>query len=326
MEMGVFDRLPMEGAKSVQSLATECSSDPEFMQRILRAVASLGILEEAAEERYAHTTTSKLYCNPFVQASTRHMLDVVAVTMSQIIPYLRQNGFKSPSDIENTPTIAVRGLKDIRFFEWLSQNPGMLNTFNDAMAMHNIVGAKEVANTYPFDQLIPNADGISLVDVGGGKGHVLEELIATYPRLSGHVVLQDLDTVLSQGVVTTADKVRCQPYDFMQHQQPIKGASAYLFRHIFHDWPDTVCLQILQNHVAALKGQRSRILISDLVLPDQKADSSKALRDLNMMQIAGKERSLKQWTRLLDEAGYCISQIHGLQNQGNSIIEVVLKD
>ena len=164
-----------------------------------------------------------------------------------------------------------------------------------------------------------------MVDVGGGRGHILKEIVLAHPSLAGHCVLQGLQDVLVNGVITTETGFKCQPYNFLQESQPVKGASAYFFRHVFHDWPGESCLKILYNHTDALKGEDSRLLISDVVLPDRDIDSAKALRDINMMQVAGKERSEKQRHTLLEQAGYRIVHIHGLQNQGNSIIEAVLE-
>jgi len=66
--------------------------------------------------------------------------------------------------------------------------------------------------------------------------------------------------------------------------------------------------------------------LSDLVLPDEGADASKTLRDINMMQCSGKERSEKQWRALLDEAGFKIENIYCKDDPNNSLVEAVLKE
>ena len=67
----------------------------------------------------------------------------------------------------------------------------------------------------------------------------------------------------------------------------------------------------------------SRLLICDLVLPDHNADTGKVLRDINMLLIAGKERSISQWNSLLGQEGFKIVKVHGLGNMNSSIIEAV---
>lgn len=54
---------------TTEELASKCNSDPEFVQRIARAVASLGMLQEISQERYAHTPISMILRDDIAQAS-----------------------------------------------------------------------------------------------------------------------------------------------------------------------------------------------------------------------------------------------------------------
>jgi len=198
--------------------------------------------------------------------------------------------------------------------------------FNSAMTITAVLGLKEVVTSYPFDHLEANADGVALVDVGGGKGHVINEMRSTYPQMKGRIVLEDMKVVLEGGTVVPEGEVALQPYDFFKEVQPIKGAN-YFFKSIFHDWPNSSCLQILSNLAPAMRGYpQSRLLICDLVLPDHNPDAGKVLRDINMLLIAGKERSLAQWHHLLGQGGFKILKVHGMENVNSSIIEAVLDD
>ena len=55
-------------------------------------------------------------------------------------------------------------------------------------------------------------------------------------------------------------------HDFMT-EQPVKGADAYLFRWIFHNWSDKYCLKILRNLIPALK-DGALIIVNDNCLPE----------------------------------------------------------
>lgn len=67
--MGLFNHVPIEGPATTQELATKCGSEPNFTQRIARAVASLGFLTEVAEQTWAHNTMSLMLTNDIAQAS-----------------------------------------------------------------------------------------------------------------------------------------------------------------------------------------------------------------------------------------------------------------
>jgi hypothetical protein len=67
--MGLFNQLPPGKSATAEELASKCNSDPEFVQRIARAVASLGMLQEVSQERYAHTSISMILRDDIAQAS-----------------------------------------------------------------------------------------------------------------------------------------------------------------------------------------------------------------------------------------------------------------
>jgi hypothetical protein len=68
----------------------------------------------------------------------------------------------------------------------------------------------------------------------------------------------------------------------------------------------------------------SRLLICDLILPDRNPPPGKVLRDLNILLVAGKERSLAQWTSLLEKGGFKILNSFGLEDPMFGIIEATL--
>ena len=88
------------------------------------------------------------------------------------------------------------------------------------------------------------------------------------------------------------------------------GARCYYFRMIFHDWPDDKCIEILKNTVTAMEPGYSKVLINDIVLPDQGATRFATQSDLNMMALlASMERSETQWRRLLKLAGLKVVKV-----------------
>lgn len=217
-------------------------------------------------------------------------------------------------------------MKDTGYFEWLTQNPELYTIFNKAMAFHSLTGVDGIATAYPWSKLKPGQDGTIVVDVGGGKGHAVKEIIRSHPEIAGHAVLQDLQNVLGDGTLVSPEVVKTISYDFLGEEQPVKGAAAYMFRHCFCDWPNEYCLKILKNRVPAMRGHDSRLLLSDLVLPDEGADASKTLRDINTMQCSGKERSEKRWRALLDMGGFRIVKIYCKDDSNNSLVEAMLKE
>ena len=71
----------------------------------------------------------------------------------------------------------------------------------------------------------------------------------------------------------------------------------------------------------------SKLLISELVLPDAETALFPATLDIQMMGLhAGMERSEKQWRTLLDSAGLEIVKIWQEVKGGEAVIEATLKN
>lgn len=70
--------------------------------------------------------------------------------------------------------------------------------------------------------------------------------------------------------IATAPRLTHLPVEFLAHSfldpQPTKGAKVYLFRWVFHNWPDKYCIRILKTLIPALN-KDSRVLIMDSVMP-----------------------------------------------------------
>ena len=94
-------------------------------------------------------------------------------------------------------------------------------------------------------------------------------------------------------------------------------AKVYFFRHIFHDWPDATCHQILQNLIPSMS-RDSRLVIADAVLLDKGAGIYQSLRDIIMMGLGGCERTESQWRTLLRSAGLKVTRIVTSSGKGKN--------
>ena len=93
---------------------------------------------------------------------------------------------------------------------------------------------------------------------------------------------------------------------------------------ILHDWPSDKCIQILQNTASAMEAGHSKLIINDIVLPDQGATRFATQSDLNMLALLGAmERSESQWRQLLESAGLELVKIW--PGTPESVIEAELR-
>ena len=126
-----------------------------------------------------------------------------------------------------------------------------------------------LGDVFPWDTLRG-----TVVDVGGGSGHVSIALARRFPHLSFRV--QDSEKMLAQGRrvlakedPAVASRIELQQHDFFQPQQPGGNAVAFFLRHVFHNWADADSTAILRALVPGLEASPAGtpMLISDRVLP-----------------------------------------------------------
>ena len=76
-----------------------------------------------------------------------------------------------------------------------------------------------------------------------------------------------------------------------------------------------------------MKPGYSRVLIDDIVLPDQGAGAKHSAIDMLMyLMPGGIERTLGAWQALLDSVGLRILKVWGDESTAEPVIEAVLKE
>ena len=151
-------------------------------------------------------------------------------------------------------------------FDCLGKHPARAKRFANAMkAMTAGQPNTPMSDTKAYHWA--SIDSGTVVDVGGSEGHVSIELAKSFPSLK--FIVQDRPEVISgaQAKVPPGlqSRVTFMAHDFL-NEQPVE-ANCYLFRRIFHNWPDAYCVRILQNLIPALQ-PGARIVINDNVMPE----------------------------------------------------------
>lgn len=238
IEMNIFTTLPQDGSSVNLSTLTKGApnASEEFTLRIARVLGAFNVIAQThdsatKEPFYAHTPLSRWISSVPGAAVTKHLFsDQVAPAVASVPNYFLKYGFASPASSKNCLYSYAHGRDDASFFDIIEkEKPEEFANFNVAMTVGPTLGLEEVIGAYDFGKLVGNKEGIVLVDVGGGQGHVLNEILKLNRELEGKVVLQDLAKVVEGGKVLD-DKVLAgvQAYDFFEGVQPVKGKS-FLF-------------------------------------------------------------------------------------------------
>ena len=194
-------------------------------------------------------------------------------------------------------------------FDYLGKHLDKAQIFDAAMVGIHGRESNAVQTAYDFS-------GINtVVDIGGGNGSQLIELLKANPKMRG--ILFDLPHVIERAKAACAT-AGLSGSDVAGRIEFVAGsffdnvpadADAYFMRHIIHDWDDEKSLTILRNcHRAMPAG--GRLLIVESVIPPGNEPFAGKFLDLVMLLIpGGKERTEDEYRTLFAQAGFKLSKI-----------------
>jgi hypothetical protein len=189
-------------------------------------------------------------------------------------------------------------------FDHLGQNIDAADAFNQGMANVSSILAYAVLMAYDF------AGISSIVDIGGGQGKLLERILQFNPDLRGTVFDSASTIQRAQPQLGSNPRGRRCSYvtgDFFTSVP--QGADAYLLCGVIHDWDDSRAVTILRNCRKAMT-KNSKLLLVDMIVPDDASPSFSKLLDLNMLVMnGGRERTIAEFCELLNAADYKITRI-----------------
>ena len=207
-------------------------------------------------------------------------------------------------------------------FEAIFGDPEVACDFNMAMTCFSRLIAPPLLAAYDFS-------GIgTLMDVAGGHGTILCEVLSRYPNMRG--ILFDLPNVIEEAtchICSLKLDHRCETVvgDFFESIPA--GADAYYMQHILHDWADEPALKILANCRRALEGRPGgRLIVLDSVIGEDSVPSPAKWLDLEMLLMpGGRERTESEWRDLFVRAGFEIARIVPIQ-MAKSVIEARVRN
>ena len=190
-------------------------------------------------------------------------------------------------------------------FEYMNDHPEDLGIFQNFLTQLSEQEAHWACDVYDFTGLR------KIVDVGGGNGMLLARILSKHPDLTG--VLYDQPKVV-EGAHSILESHRlgnrCEITGGDFFKTVPKGRSAYILKHIIHDWDDERCRKVLENCRDAMT-EGGRVLVMDQVIPAGNEPHPGKLLDMEMMVMSegGIERTEGEFKALFTSAGLKLNRI-----------------
>ena len=289
---------------TAEQLAERTGTHAPTLGRLLRTLAALGLVTQQGG-------TFRL-----TAAGARLRSDVPGsdwgAMMMMTAPWTLATWHHLPEAVRTGKPVfeAVHGES---FWSFLRSREDVSRIFDDAMARQS--KGQEAAAL--IADALQQTGATKVVDVGGGKGHLIAQIVALSPSLHGLLADQPdqveraAEVFAAHGVTDRCEAVACDFFQFV----PDHG-DAYILSNILHDWDDDHSVRILERiHESCAPG--ARVIVVESLLPDDldevNADSAQVrLLDLMMLlNFGARERSLTEYADLLEAAGFVDVQVAG---------------
>lgn len=291
-KLGIADILSAKDIH-INDLAEQTYTSSSGLYRLMRALAGVGIFKETQDRIFSNTPLSECLKKDrlkpaalFFESSWHNRLwDELLFSVQNEKPAFEKT-FGKP------------------VFEWLADNPIEAEIFHQANAMKASSSHKVIAEVYDFE-------GIgTLMDVGGGYGNLMIEILRVYPHIKGIIAeLPGMIPKICQTIKTSQleSQIKAVECDFFESIP--KGSDSYLLSHILHDWPDDECITILKNCRKAIP-ESGKLLIIESIIPQGNEFSIGKLLDLEVLLMGGgRERTAEEFNKLFHDSGFRLSSI-----------------
>jgi hypothetical protein len=297
-KLGLAEALRDSG-KTTKELALAVRADSDALQRLLVALATLGLCTMGDDGKFALTEIGR-QLDEQASGSIKDWVifegELLAKSWTGLLDTIRTG--KTGAQLQGVANS----------FDLMEKTPGNVAIFNAAMSNLTRLVVPDIVDACDFSR------SRVVMDIGCGSAALLAAILARNDNLQG--IGLDLPRcreaaerqMQDQGL---AARFRFRPGDFFKEISG--GADTLLLKSVIHDWDDKQCAVILGNCKAALPVD-GRLMLIERIMPERAWQDprhrSHALSSLNMLRgPGGRERSTTEYAALLHASGFELKTI-----------------
>ena len=290
------------GTTEIDQLAVASAAHRDSLYRVLRHLVSRGVFEEPAPGRFTLNEAAR----PLLESPVRLGLDLLGIGGRMA------HAWGTFLSAVQTGRPAYHEAFGRGFWEDLEAHPDIAASFDALMG--------PLGHGVPDPEVLPDpADWKSIktvVDVGGGTGALLAEVLRARPGIRGTLV--DLPRTVARSAeifepAGVADRVTIVGQSFFD---PLPaGHDLYLLKGVINDWPDREAVAILKRCAEAARPS-GRVVVFTGAGPGEEASPEL----LMMVLVGGRARTFDEFREMAREAGLEARSV-GRQPSGRVIVE-----
>ncbi|MBZ5626917.1 MAG: hydroxyneurosporene methyltransferase [Acidobacteriia bacterium] len=291
----------LAGDAEIDKLAAAAGADRDSLSRVLRHLVSKGLFEEPARGRFALNDSARA----LLEDSVRLGLDLDGIGGRMA------HAWGSLLSAVRTGRPAYHEIFGRGFWEDLDAHPDIAASFDALMGPgHGVPDPHVLVNPADWESVR------TVVDVGGGTGTLLAEILRTWSHVRGTLV--DLPRTVARSdevfrAAGVADRVTTVAQSFFD---PLPGGSdLYILKNVLGDWPDREATAILRRCAEAARPAGRVVAFTGAGAGE---DASPEL--LMLVLVGGRGRTLDEFRGMAREAGLEVLAV-GRQPSGRVIVE-----
>ena len=290
------------GNGEIDKLAAASGADRDSLDRVLRHLVGKGVFEQPSPGRFALDEAAR----ELLKEQLRLGLDLDGIGGRMAHAW-------------GTLLSAVRSGKPAYheafgcgFWEDLEAHPDIAASFDALLgpAGHGVPDPNVLVDPADWDSVR------TVVDVGGGTGALLAELLRARPEVRGTLVDLPRTVARSSEVFQAAEVAARVTVVAQSFFDPLPaGRDLYILKGVLNDWPDREATAILKRCAEAARPS-GRVVVFTGAGPGE--DASPEL--LMMVLVGGRGRTLDEFGEMAREAGLEV-RANGRQPSGRVIVE-----
>jgi SAM-dependent methyltransferase len=292
-KLGIADLL-RDGPQGSDGLAQATGTDARARYRVLRTLASVGVLVEDEAARFGLTPMGAC-----LQTGVPGSLRAWAIQTGE-------ETYRAWAEVLYSVHMGQSAFEQVfgmGVYDYRAHHPEAAAQFNEAMTDWTRQAAPAVVAAYDFSLCT------RVVDVGGGQGHLLIALLQAYPHLQG--ILVELPHVAAAAPRLEAAGLarRCEVVagDFFAAMP--SGGNVYILKNVIDSFEDDRTVRRLQHCHQAMAPQGKLLVVGQMIRPGNDPAVSKLLDLALLVNAGGPVRTEAELHRLLAAAGFQLTRI-----------------
>jgi len=210
-------------------LSALTGASPQLLDRLLRHLAAMSIINETGPSSFAQTPLSYALTIPHYRDLVPFCFTTAVLPIFSLPQYFAEKGYANPTNVLDGP-FQFAHKTNLSAWGWGKEQEGLAELFNNQLAGYSMGKRRWMdESAYPvkerlLDGMEKSDEAVLLVDVGGGVGMDLSEFKSKFSDVGARLVLQEQISMIEiiKMMGRQPEGIDLIGHDFFK-PQPIKG-------------------------------------------------------------------------------------------------------